>query len=124
MEINNELTHIILKHAYSIHTALGPGLLEASYKECLFYELTENGLFVEKEKALPLFYKNVKMNIGYRVDLLVENSVIIEIKCVDSFKDIHVAQVLNYLNLSGCNTGLLLNFKTTSLKNGIKRIVV
>ena len=107
-----------------VHSALGPGLLESSYKECLFYEFNKNGIFAEKEKAMPLYYEEIKMNVGYRVDLMIENKVILEIKCAESFTDIHTAQLLTYLKLSGCKVGLLLNFKTASLKNGIKRLII
>ena len=120
----NSLTETILKYAFKVHSALGPGLLESSYKECLFYELRRNGIHAEKEKAMPLYYEEIKMDIGYRVDLMIENKVIIEIKCADSFTDVHTAQLLTYLKLSGCKVGLLLNFKTTSLKTGIKRFIL
>jgi GxxExxY protein len=122
MNNNNILTESILKYAFKIHTALGPGLLESSYKECMYYELNNNGIYTEKEKALPLFYEEIKMDIGYRIDLMIESTVVVEIKCVECFAPIHTAQVLTYLKLSGCKTGLLINFKTSSLKNGIKRI--
>ncbi len=124
MQELNILTEQILKYAFRVHTELGPGLLESSYKECLFYELNKNGIFTEKEKALPLVYQEVKLDIGYRVDLLVENKVIIEVKAVEALADIHTAQVLTYLKLSGCKIGLLLNFHSTHLKNGIKRLIL
>lgn len=123
MENINLLTEEILRCAFKVHSALGPGLLESSYKECLFYELMKSDLIVEKEKALPLVYEEVKLEIGYRIDLLVENKVIIEIKAVEALNDVHTAQVLTYLKLSGCKVGLLLNFHTSSLKNGIKRLM-
>ncbi|MEO6490725.1 MAG: GxxExxY protein [Ferruginibacter sp.] len=106
-----------------VHSDLGPGLLESSYKECLYYELTKNGIYAEKEKSLPLYYEEIKMEIGYRVDLMVQNKVVPEIKCVEYFTDVQSAQLLTYLKLSGCRVGLLLNFKTKSLKNGIKRFI-
>lgn len=121
MEIN-QLTEQILKCAFSVHSALGPGLLESAYEECLYYELLQSGLKVEKQKALPLVYREVKLDAGYRIDLLVENSVVVEIKSIEAFTDVHIAQVLTYLKLSGCKIGLLLNFNVTSLKNGIKRL--
>ncbi|WP_372775136.1 GxxExxY protein [Mangrovibacterium sp.] len=121
MEIN-KITEQILKCAYSVHTALGPGLLESAYEECLFYELLQSGLLVQKQKALPLVYKEIKLDAGYRVDLLVENRVVVEIKSVESLTEVHVAQVLTYLKLSGCKIGLLLNFNVASLKHGIKRL--
>jgi len=123
MELN-QLTEHILKCAYQVHSALGPGLLESAYEECLFYELQQNGLFVEKQKVLPLIYKEIKLDAGYRIDLLVEKQVVIENKSVETFTDVHIAQVLTYLKLSGCKVGLLLNFNVASLKNGIKRIIL
>jgi len=121
MEIN-QITELILKCAYSVHSALGPGLLESAFEECLHYELKQAGLKVEKQKSLPLVYKEVKLDAGYRMDLLVENRVVIEIKSIEAFTDVHIAQVLTYLKLSGCKIGLLLNFNVASLKNGIKRL--
>jgi len=122
--IENKITERILKCAFKVHSALGPGLLESSYKECLFYELVNEDLFVEKEKPMPLIYDQLKLDIGYRLDLLVENTVIVEIKTVSTFNDVHLAQILTYLRLSNCKVGLLLNFKVSSLKNGIKRVVI
>ncbi len=119
----NEISKKILNAAFKVHTALGPGLLESSYQECLYYELRKIGLFVEKEKTLPLIYEEVKLDIGYRIDLLVENKVIVELKSVEALNDIHLAQILTYLKLSECKLGLLLNFNVKSLKHGIKRIV-
>ncbi len=123
MELN-ELTSLILKCAYSVHSALGPGLLENSYEECLFYELKQVGLKVEKQKALPLVYKEVKLDAGYRIDLLVENSIVIELKSVEALHDVHTAQLLTYLKLSKCKVGLLMNFNVKHLKNGIKRLIL
>lgn len=120
----NDLTESILKFAFKVHTKLGPGLLESSYKECLYYELNKNGIYTEKEKAMPLYYEQIKMEIGHRVDLMVENKVVVEIKCTESLNDVHTAQALTYLKLSGCKIGLLLNFKKSSLKNGIKRFTI
>ena len=120
----NEITEQILKAAFKVHTELGPGLLESSYKECLYYELIQNGFLVEKEKPMPLIYHEVKLDIGYRLDLLVEKKVVIEIKVVEVFTDVHIAQVLTYLKLSKCRVGLLLNFKVASMKNGIKRLML
>lgn len=119
----NEISRMILNSAYKVHTSLGPGLLENSYQECLYYELNKSGLKVEKEKALPLIYEDVKLEIGYRIDLLVEEKVIIELKSVESLTDIHLAQILTYLKLSDCKLGLLINFNVKSLKFGIKRVV-
>ena len=120
----NELSNKIIGDAIIVHTELGPGLLESAYQECLFYKLNKSGLYVEREKAMPLIFEEVKLEIGYRVDLLVENKVILEIKCATCFTDVHTAQLLTYLKLSNCKVGLLLNFKTVSLKHGIKRIVL
>lgn len=117
------LSEKILKCAFKVHSELGPGLLESSYEECLYYELQQIGLQVEKQKALPLIYYEVKLDAGYRVDILVENKIIIEVKSVEALNDVHTAQVLTYLKLSGCKVGLLMNFNVTSLKNGIKRLV-
>lgn len=122
MEIN-DLTQIILDCSYRVHSTLGPGLLESAYEECLFYELNLNGLKVEKQKSLPLVYKDIKLDVGYRLDLLVENQVIVEIKAVENLNEVHTAQVLTYLKISECKIGLLLNFNVKSLKYGIKRLI-
>ena len=114
----------ILDAAFRVHTALGPGLLESAYEECLYYELRLMGLRVEKQKALPIVYKEVKLDAGYRVDLLVENCIVVELKSVESLTDVHFAQVLTYLKLSGCKLGLLINFNVRHLKNGIKRVIL
>jgi len=119
----NQLSKIIFDCALKVHRALGPGLLESSYEECVFYELSKLGLRVVKQKPLPLIYEDVKLEIGYRVDLLVESKVIIEVKSVEALNDIHLAQVLTYLKLSGCKLGLLINFNVTMIKNGIRRVV-
>jgi GxxExxY protein len=119
----NEISHIIIGCAFKVHTELGPGLLESVYEECLFFELQQSGLTVVKQKALPLIYKEVKLDVGYRIDLLVNGKVIVEIKAVDVLNDVHLAQVLTYLRLSGCKLGLLLNFNVASMKDGIRRIV-
>lgn len=123
MEVN-KITGKILTAAYKVHTALGPGLLESSYQACLKYELVKTGLHVEVEKPLPLIYEEVKLECGYRLDMLVENQVIVELKTVECFTDVHIAQILTYLKLSNKKIGLLLNFNTKSLKNGIKRIIL
>ena len=119
----NELTGKIIQCAIEVHKALGPGLLESAYKECLYHELQEAGLKVEKEKALPLVYKDVRLDCGYRIDLLVENQIIMELKSVDALNDIHMAQILTYLKLQNLRYGLLINFNVAKLKDGIKRIV-
>ena len=120
----NKLTSKILECAFTVHTELGPGLLENAYEECLFYELKEAGLKVERQKALPLVYKEIKLDAGYRIDLLEENKVIVELKSVEALNDVHIAQVLTYLKLSKCEIGLLMNFNVKSLKNGIKRLIL
>ncbi len=122
--VENEITQVILDSAFKVHTVLGPGLLESAYRECLAYEIRKAGLRVEKEKALPLVYEEVKMECGYRIDLLIERKVVIELKVVEAFTDVHIAQTLTYMRLSGCRVGLLLNFYTKSLKNGIKRLIL
>jgi GxxExxY protein len=120
----NELSNIVIGCAIEVHKSLGPGLLESAYKECLAYKLKQEGLFVEKEKPLPLVFEEVKLDCGYRVDLLVEHRLIVEIKSVEAINDIHLAQVLTYLKLSGCKLGLLLNFNVVLLKDGIKRVIL
>ncbi|PQJ73437.1 GxxExxY protein [Polaribacter butkevichii] len=119
----NEISKIIVDCALKVHRALGPGLLESSYEECLFYELGKRNLNVEKQKALPLVYEEVKLNVGYRIDLIVEDKVIVELKSVESINDVHLAQVLTYLKLSECKLGLLINFNVALIKYGIKRVV-
>lgn len=102
---------------------MGSGLLESAYEECLFYELKKTGLVVEKQKALPLIYEEVRLDIGYRLDIIVENKLILEIKSVDALNDIHFAQLLTYLKLTNCKLGLLINFNVVLIKNGIRRVV-
>ncbi len=119
----NEISTKIIGLAIDVHKVLGPGLLESAYKESLFYMINKSGLNVVKEKALPLVFEEVKLDCGYRIDLLVENKLIIEIKSVDSLNDIHLAQTLTYLKLGGFKLGLLINFNEVLLKNGIRRIV-
>ena len=106
-----------------VHTALGPGLLESAYRECLFYKLQKNGFYVEKEKPLPLVFEEVNLDCGYRIDLLVENCVVLELKSVKKIEDIHLSQMLTYLKLGKYKVGLLINFNVSSLKYGIKRVV-
>lgn len=103
----NEITEIIIGCAIKVHKALGPGLLESAYEECLYYELTKTSLHIEKQKALPLIYEEVKLECGYRADFLINKKVVIEIKSVDALNDIHLAQVLTYLKLADCRVGLL-----------------
>lgn len=120
----DQISRIILDCAFKVHTKLGPGLLESAYRSCLAYELRKAGLFVEEEKALPLIYEEIKLDCGYRIDLLVNSKVIIELKTVEAFTDVHQAQTLTYMKLSGCHLGLLLNFYVKSLKDGIKRLIL
>jgi len=120
----NDITKEILDSAYKVHTALGPGLLESAYQACLAYELRQKGFKVEVEKPLPLIYEKVNLEVGYRIDILVENKVVVELKTVEAFTNVHIAQVLTYSQLSKCKVGLLLNFYTKSLKNGIKRVIL
>jgi len=119
----NELSHIIIGGAMKVHSALGPGLLESAYEACLLYELIKSGLNVEAQKPLPLVYESVKLECGYRVDLLVERKLIVEVKAVEGLAEIHFAQVLTYLRLSNLRLALLLNLNVVHMKEGIRRIV-
>ena len=123
MELN-QITERILACAIEVHKQLGPGLLESAYEECLYYELVNIGLHVKKQHPLPLVYKEIKLDAGYRIDLLVENKVIVEIKSVDSIAQIHKAQLMTYMKLANIKIGLLLNFNVTRLKNGIVRWII
>jgi GxxExxY protein len=119
----NKITEAIISSAIAVHRELGPGLLESAYEACLTFELIERGFLAERQKALPVTYREVSLDCGYRIDLLVENQVIVELKTVESIAPIHEAQLLSYLKLSGCAVGLLINFNVRVLKNGIRRIV-
>jgi GxxExxY protein len=119
----NELSNKIIGAAIEVHNGLGPGLLESAYKECLHYKLIQLGLKVEKEKAMPLVFEDVKLECGYRLDLLVENKVVIEIKSVEALTDIHMAQTLTYLKLGNYKLGLLINFNVLKVKDGLRRII-
>jgi GxxExxY protein len=119
----NELSHTVIGLAMEVHSALGAGLLESAYKECLFYKLASSGLYVEKEKAMPLIFEEVKLEVGYRIDLLVESKLVLEIKSVEALNDVHLAQTLTYMKLGNYKLGLLMNFNVTRLKDGIKRVV-
>lgn len=121
--MEEDLTRSILDCAYRVHTALGPGLLESSYLECLYFELIQKGLQVEKQKPRPLIYNDVKLEVGYRIDLLVGGRIIVEIKSVDKLSDVHLAQILTYLRLNSNRFGLLINFNVARLKDGIRRVV-
>ena len=118
----NELATRVIGTAIRVHKSLGPGLLESAYKECLYYLLMKEGIFVEKEKAMQLKFEEVKMDCGYRMDLLVENKIVLEIKSVEAINELHIAQTLTYLKLGKYKLGLLINFNVTTLKNGIKRL--
>lgn len=119
----NDLSNKVIGLAIKVHTALGAGLLEKTYQECLFYEISKAGLYCEKEKPMPLIYEEVKLDCGYRLDLLIENKLVIELKSVDALNDVHLAQTLTYLKLGKFKLGLLINFNVSMLKNGIKRVV-
>jgi GxxExxY protein len=119
----NEISKIVFECALKVHKNLGPGLLESVYEECLFYELKKSNLIVEKQKALPLIYEEVKLDVGYRIDIIVENKFIIEVKSVESLNEVHLAQVLTYLRLSDCKLGLLINFNVKLLKEGVRRVI-
>lgn len=119
----NDISKIVYEAGYLVHKTLGPGLLESAYEECMFYELKKSGLFVEKQKPMPLIYDEIKLDAGYRLDFLIENKFVLEIKSVESLNDIHLAQILTYLRLSNCKLGLLINFNTLQFKNGVKRVI-
>jgi GxxExxY protein len=118
----NETTEKIIGASIEVHRVLGPGLLESTYEACLYYELKQQGLWLEKQVALPVEYKEVELEIGYRLDLLVENRVIVELKSVSELLPIHTAQLLTYLKLSDRRLGLLINFNVAKLTDGVKRI--
>lgn len=119
----NELSKIIIGSAIKVHQSLGPGLLENAYQECLFYELKNQNLNVIREKSMPVTYEEIKMDCGYKIDLLVENKVVIELKSVDKLNDVHKAQTLTYMKLGNYKLGLLINFNVSLLKSGIKRLI-
>ncbi len=121
---DNKLSEAVLNSAFHVHTVLGPGLLEKVYQEALFYVLVHKGFKVEKEKYLPVNFEGHKIDAGFRLDLLIEDKLILEIKAVERIIPIHEAQLQTYLKLSGKNYGLILNFNTLSLKQGIKRVVM
>ena len=124
MEITeNDIARIVFESGLQIHKILGPGLLESAYEECLYFDLVNAGLKVEKQKSLPLIYKEIKLDAGYRVDFLIENKVIVEIKSIETLHPIHTAQVLTYLKLSECKLALLINFNVSLFKDGVKRII-
>lgn len=119
----NELSKEVIGIAIHVHSKLGTGLLESAYQECLFYKLKEEGFIVEKEKSMPLVFEGIKLDCGYRIDLLIENKLVIELKSVEYLNEVHLAQTLTYLKLGNFKLGLLINFNVALLKNGIKRVV-
>jgi len=120
----NKMTYDLIGCAYKVHHNLGPGLLESAYRSCMVYEITKLGYGVKVEKPLPLVYEDIKLEIGYRIDIIVEDKILLELKSVESLCDIHIAQILTYLKLSGIKLGLLINFNVTNLKDGIKRFIL
>lgn len=122
MEIN-EITGEIIGYCIEIHRELGPGLLESAYEECLAYELSNAGLYFERQKPLPIRYKEINIEYGYRMDFVVENQVVVELKSVEIINNVHTAQILTYMRFSEMNAGLLINFNVSVLKNGIKRFI-
>jgi len=124
LEELNKISYDIIGCAYKVHSKLGPGLLESTYQVCLVYELQKMGYFVEAEKVLPVVYDEIKLDAGYRIDLMVNKSVIVELKSVEAINDVHIAQVLTYLKLADVKLGLLINFNVKDLKQGIKRFVL
>ena len=123
MYTENEIATMVFEAGLKVHKALGPGLLENTYQECLVYELQQAGLKADKELPMPLVYKSVKLDAGYRIDIIVENKFIIEVKAVEALNDVHMAQMLTYLKLSGCRLGFLINFNVALFKDGVKRII-
>lgn len=119
----NKITETIIGVAINIHKALGSGLLESAYEACMVYDLIQAGMKVEQQKPLPVVYQGIKLECGYRLDLMAENEIIVEIKSVEKFLPIHTAQLLSYLKLAGCKVGLLINFNVEILKDGIQRVV-
>ncbi len=119
----NEIAKCVFDAGLKVHRALGPGLLESAYEECLYFELTKTGLYIEKQKPIPLVYETIRLDAGYRVDLIIENKLIVEVKSIDALADIHLTQVLTYLKLSNCKLGLLINFNVLLFKDGIKRVI-
>jgi GxxExxY protein len=123
MMTENDIARQVYQCALTVHRKLGPGLLESAYEQCLVYELRKNGLYVEQQKTLPFVYDDIVIDVGYRLDLWVEEKVILELKVVESLTDIHMAQLLTYLKLTHCKLGLLINFNVVLLKDGVRRLV-
>ena len=124
MITENDLAFKVIGAAIEVHKRLGPGLLESAYQECLAFELKKGGLKVEKEVPRPIVYKEIQLDHGYRIDLLIEDLLVVELKTVETFTDVHLAQVLTYLKLGGYKLGLLINFNVTKLSEGIKRVIL
>lgn len=123
MELN-DLSSRIIGCAINVHKALGPGLLESAYEECLAYEMKDSGLKIKRQVPVPVVYKEVKLEAGYRLDILVEDKIIVEVKAVEALHDVHLAQVLTYLKLTGCKLGLLMNFNVAQMTKGVKRVIL
>jgi len=121
---DNQIAKVILDCAFEVHSILGPGLLETVYRECLYFEIKSQGLFVEKEKILPVQYKKITFDRGYRIDILVEKRIVVELKTVEGLNNSHIAQTLTYMRLGSFNLGLLLNFNECLLKYGLKRLIL
>ena len=119
----DEISKIVFESALKVHRTLGPGLLESVYEACMFYELSKYNVKVEKQKVLPLIYEKVKLDAGYRIDLMIEDKFIVEIKSVEALNEVHLAQILTYLKLSNCKLGLLINFNVKLLKEGTRRVI-
>lgn len=119
----NEISKVVFECGLKVHRYLGPGLLENAYKECLYHEIGKSGLRIEKEKTLPVYYDSIRIELGYRLDLIVEDKLIVELKAVEELNDIHFAQLLTYLKLTNCKLGMLMNFNTDLFKNGVRRVV-
>lgn len=119
----DEISKIVFESALKVHKVLGSGLLESAYEECLFYELKKFPFRVEKQKALPLIYEEVKMEVGYRIDIIIEDKFIVEVKSVEALNELHLAQILTYLKLTNCKLGMLINFNVKQLKNGVRRVI-
>jgi len=122
MLTENEITSKIIGAAIEVHKSLGPGLLESAYKKCLAYKLSQSGLYIECEKEMPLTFEAVKMDVGYRMDILVENQIVVQLKSVETINDVHLAQIMTYLKLGNYKLGLLINFNVFMLKDGVRRV--
>lgn len=119
----NQISRIIYNCGLQVHKELGPGLLESAYEECLFYELSKTGLLIERQKMMPLKYQDITLDVGYRIDILIDHKVVIEVKACEELSNIHLAQVITYLKLSGCKLGMLINFNSFLFKNGVRRVI-